>query len=95
MSKSYPLPSIDITTLIRNRRSIKPALMSDRPVEPHLLETLLENANWAPSHGLTEPWRFCIYKGTTRKELADNLQRISVRKSLKSWAHRRCRRPSL
>jgi len=62
--------------LIRNRRSIKPALMDDRPIEPALLDAILENANWAPTHGLTEPWRFRIYHGDARQRLAAALQRI-------------------
>jgi len=64
------------TRLIRSRRSVKPALMSDRPIETALLETILENANRAPTHGMTEPWRFRIHRGAARQELAATLQRL-------------------
>ncbi|MEZ4292168.1 MAG: nitroreductase family protein, partial [Myxococcota bacterium] len=44
--------------VIRQRRTIKPPMMSEAPVSEETLRAILENANWAPSHGLTEPWRF-------------------------------------
>ena len=62
--------------LIRRRRSIKPAQMTDEPVDLALLGNILENANWAPSHGLTEPWRFKIYQGEGREKLADGLEQV-------------------
>ena len=31
---------------------------------------MLENANWAPTHRLTEPWRFVVFKGEGLKTLA-------------------------
>jgi len=74
MGSSYT----DLSTLsgiIRQRRSLKPALMDpDKPVDPALLDTLLENANWAPTHGLTEPWRFTVFTGSARQKLAGFLQ---------------------
>ncbi|MDB6074392.1 MAG: nitroreductase [Verrucomicrobiaceae bacterium] len=66
-----------VSALIRNRRSIKPASMDPaRPVERATLLTLLENATWAPTHGMTEPWRFRVYEGAAREALADTLQRL-------------------
>lgn len=67
----------DITHVIRQRRSIKPADMdSSRPVEKGLLMELLENANHAPTHGLTEPWRFHLFQGDARRSLADTMARL-------------------
>jgi nitroreductase len=62
--------------LIRRRRSIKPEQMSDAAVDPMILGNILENANWAPTHGMTQPWRFKIYEEDGRQRLADALQRI-------------------
>lgn len=56
--------------IIRKRRTIKPPMMSDAPVSEDDLRAILENANWAPSHGLTEPWRFRIFRGDARTDLA-------------------------
>ena len=63
----------DISQLIRRRRTIKPNQMDSRPIESEVLLQLLENANWAPTHGMTEPWRFTIFQGNARKRLADLL----------------------
>jgi nitroreductase len=60
--------------LIRRRRTIKPSDMSVKSVENLHLATVLENARWAPTHGMTEPWRFFVYTGEARRRLADFLQ---------------------
>lgn len=62
--------------LIRRRRSIKPAAMSVKRVEAEHLAAILENANWAPTHGLTEPWRFVVFTDEARATLADKLQAL-------------------
>jgi nitroreductase len=69
------LPSLEATLdLIRRRRSWKPALMdADRDVPTALIEKLLEAARWAPTHGLTEPWRIRIFTGEARQQLAHGL----------------------
>ena len=58
------------TDLIRNRRSIYPAQFSDKPVDQSIIEEMLENANWAPTHRITEPWRFVVFAGEELKNLA-------------------------
>jgi nitroreductase len=59
--------------IIQNRRTIKPPMMSNKAVAEDDLRAILENANWAPTHGLTEPWRFNIYRGAARAKLAEAL----------------------
>lgn len=59
-----------ITQNIRNRRTVKPKLLSDRPIDEAIIREMLENANWAPSHGMTEPWRFTVFTGDARAKLA-------------------------
>ena len=61
---------MDIDQLIQQRRTVKPEKYADTPVEDHLIEAMLENANWAPTHGFTEPWRFWVFKGDGRHKLA-------------------------
>ncbi len=60
-----------INQLIRNRRSVFPRQYSDRVVEREIIEQMLENANWAPTHGKTEPWRFFVFEGDAKKELGE------------------------
>jgi nitroreductase len=60
----------EITDLIRSRRSIAPEHFSGRKVHREQVELLLNNAIWAPNHGLTQPWRFIVMNGTALEELA-------------------------
>lgn len=57
--------------LIRHRRSIFPPLFSEEPVDRKVILQMLENANWAPTHRRTEPWRFQVFRGDARNRLAD------------------------
>ena len=59
------------TELIRKRRSIYPTMYSEEPVDDSIIEEMLENANWAPTHRLTEPWRFMVFSGAGLKKLAE------------------------
>ncbi len=34
-----------------------------------MVETLLENARWAPTHKMTQPWRFKVFMGNERERL--------------------------
>ena len=64
----------DITELmqaIRSRRSMGVARLSPDEVPETLILTALEAANWAPSHGETEPWRFTVYTGEGRRGLGE------------------------
>ncbi len=66
-----------ITRIIRSRRTIKPAAMDpNRTIPGQLLHLLLENATWAPTHGMTEPWFFQIHEGSYRAALAEKLQSL-------------------
>ena len=42
-----------------------------REVPLALLQELLENATWAPTHKRTEPWHFTVFGGAGRQKLAD------------------------
>lgn len=49
--------------IVINRRSTKPVAFNGQKIADQQVRQLLELANWAPSHGLTEPWRFVVYSG--------------------------------
>lgn len=49
--------------IISKRRTVKPAQYSGQRIDDHLVEAILESANWAPTHGYTEPWRFVVFTG--------------------------------
>ncbi|SEA10908.1 Nitroreductase [Arachidicoccus rhizosphaerae] len=52
-----------VESAIKNRRSVKPQGYNGKVIESALIDRLIEAANWAPTHGLTEPWRFIIFDG--------------------------------
>jgi nitroreductase len=57
-----------IADVIKNRRSIKPVKMNGKKIPDEQVKELLKLANWAPTHGRTEPWRFIVYSGNSVKE---------------------------
>lgn len=63
----------EITELIRNRRTIYPEQFSERKVHREQVELLLNNAQWAPTHGNTQPWRFKVFMGDGIHTLSDFL----------------------
>ena len=46
---------------IKTRRTIKPEEFNGKKIADNLINELLEAANWAPTHGYTEPWRFIVF----------------------------------
>jgi nitroreductase len=60
-----------INTIIKSRRSIFPKDYTGEAVEDGVIRQMLENANWAPTHKFTEPWRFIVYSGEGKKKLAE------------------------
>ncbi|MBI1224596.1 MAG: nitroreductase [Bacteroidetes bacterium] len=62
-----------VSELIRKRRSIFPKTYNQKPIPKHIVEEILENANWAPTHRFTEPWRFKVLTGPALERLGDYL----------------------
>jgi len=59
-----------INKTIRSRRSIFPPSYTNKDIPREIIQTILENANYAPTHKLTEPWRFTVFKGGSLNKLA-------------------------
>ena len=55
---------------LQSRRSIPLKEVRPDPIDPAQIELMLEAANWAPSHGQTEPWRFTVFLGEGRRVLS-------------------------
>ncbi len=62
------------TEIIKERRSIYPRMFSDAPVQRDELEKALETARWAPTHKLTQPWRFQVFMGESKEPLLHVLE---------------------
>ena len=58
--------------LVRTRRSVFPKqFVPGGKVPDAIIEEVLENAIWAPTHKLTEPWHFVVFTGDGLKQLAE------------------------
>lgn len=64
-------------SIFTERSTLKPAAMDGgREVSREVLNEILADAHRAPTHGLTQPWRFHVFTGAARARLADGLQAI-------------------
>lgn len=61
----------DLREVIRNRRTIKPEDYKSRKVLPDMIKEMLNNAMWAPTHGMTQPWHFVVFQEEALTELGD------------------------
>ncbi len=58
-----------IPETIKNRRSVFPPQYNNQPITKEEILTILEAANWAPTHKRTEPWRFKVFHGISQVAL--------------------------
>ena len=61
---------MNLNDLIKNRRNVKPKLFTGELIPDSIVSTVLSSANWAPTHGYTEPWRFVVFSGKSINSLA-------------------------
>lgn len=64
-----------IEAAITGRRSVKE--FESRPVPRAVIGRLLEVSVWAPNHRLTEPWRFYVLDGASRRRLGEVARRVT------------------
>ena len=59
-------------TVVQNRRSIYPyQFAKGEKIADEIIWQILDNANRAPTHKLTEPWRFKVFSGEGLQHFAD------------------------
>lgn len=78
---------MNINEIVRYRRSVYPVDYTEDVISKETLQELLECANAAPTHKLTQPWRFIVYYEDGLKTLAAQLKgayMASVEKALYS-----------
>ncbi|GEP90150.1 Nitroreductase [Chitinophaga terrae (ex Kim and Jung 2007)] len=52
-----------IDEVIISRRTVKPTNMNGQKIDNETIGELLQLADWAPTHGYTEPWYYVIFSG--------------------------------
>lgn len=61
---------MNLLELIKKRRAVYPdSYVQGEPLDKDVVEQLLEAANWAPTHKLSQPWRFYIFHDSTARHM--------------------------
>jgi nitroreductase len=63
--------TLTVDTLMASRRSVFPQFYTGEPVDDAIIRQMLHNATLAPSHKMTQPWRFVVFTGEGIKKLAN------------------------
>ena len=59
----------EVSSLIRNRKSTYAYSFSNEVIPKEIIEEIVTNAIWAPTHKLTQPWRFEVLEGAHKEGL--------------------------
>ena len=65
-----------LTDIIKRRRSIFPISYTSEEVPVDVIMQILESANYAPTHKLTQPWRFTVFRNEGKRKFAVELARL-------------------
>lgn len=65
-----------LSKIIKSRRSIFPDSYTQKEIPTTLIEQILENANYAPTHKLTQPWRFVVIRKDAKTRLGETLGQL-------------------
>ena len=65
-----------LNSIIRNRKSIYPNDYTGDEIPDNLIREILLNANHAPTHRMTQPWFFKVYKNESKQKLIDIVSKI-------------------
>jgi nitroreductase len=65
-----------LSRIIKERRSIFPPSYTDEEIPVEAIQSILESANYAPTHKLTEPWRFMVFRNAAKHRLGEELARL-------------------
>ncbi|SOD14613.1 nitroreductase family protein [Pedobacter xixiisoli] len=68
-----------LSEIIKNRRSIFPESYTKEEIPTDVIEQILESANYAPTHKLTQPWRFMVIRKEGKAKLGAELGDIYKR----------------
>ncbi|RDC55700.1 nitroreductase [Pedobacter chinensis] len=69
-----------IVKIIKERRSIFPASYIKKEIPVEVINQILETANYAPTHKLTQPWRFTVIRKAGLPKLGEELGKLYKKK---------------
>jgi nitroreductase len=85
----------DLNKLIQVRRSVFPQFYTGEKVDDAIVKQMLVNATWAPTHKLTQPWRFVVFTGDGIKQLAESQSQLYQEVTTKDGSFRQDKFESL
>ena len=62
-----------LSSIIKSRQSIYPNEFTGEVIKEEVIMELLENANHAPTHKMTQPWIFKIFCNNSKKKLLSEM----------------------
>ncbi len=62
-----------LSNIIKNRRSVFPVSYIQKEIPVEVIEQILDSANYAPTHKLTQPWRFVVIRKEAKARLGKTL----------------------
>jgi nitroreductase len=74
---------LEFNNLVAARRSVFPEFYTGEKVDDGVINQMLVNATWAPTHKLTQPWRFIVFTGDGIKQFAQSQADIFKEVTLK------------
>lgn len=89
------MTAADVNELIATRRSIFPQSYTDQKVDDAVVRQMIFNATWAPTHKLTQPWRFIVFTGEGLRSLATQQAEIYQRVTKRDGTFRQDKYESL
>lgn len=66
-----------ISKIIKLRQSVYPKDFNGQIIEEKTILELLENANYAPTHKMTQPWMFKIFSNSYKEKLLTEIIKIN------------------
>ncbi|MGG8494994.1 nitroreductase family protein [Tenacibaculum sp. TC6] len=61
----------DLSTIIRERKTYYAFDYTEEDIPDELINTIITNAIWAPTHKLTQPWRFIVLAGKHKEKIGE------------------------
>ena len=71
---------MNISKIINTRRAVYPSQFKEGDIDKEIIKIILENANTAPTHRMTQPWFFKVYKNESKQKLIDIVSKIDESK---------------
>jgi nitroreductase len=65
-----------LSSIIKRRRSIFPPSYTGEEIPDEMIVQVLESANYAPTHKLTQPWRFIVLRKEAKHKFGLELARL-------------------